>query len=77
MNKDIYKLKKPKNIKFNDLLRICEKYFGKPRIRGSHHIFKVPWFGDPRINIQKREKMAKPEQVVMVKKAIEKLEDLK
>ena len=40
---DIYKLKNPKNVKFNDLLNICIKYFGKPRIKGSHHIFKTPW----------------------------------
>jgi len=77
MNKDIEKLKNSKNVKFKDLLKICEKYFGEPRIRGSHHIFKVPWEGNPRINIQKRDKMAKPEQVVIEKKAIIKLEELK
>jgi hypothetical protein len=41
----------PKNVKFVDLLRVCVKYFGNPRIRGSHHIFKTPWRGDPGINI--------------------------
>ncbi len=64
----------PKNVSFQDLLKICEKHFGKPRIRGSHHIFKTPWQGDPRINIQKDGKMAKPYQVKMVKQALEKLE---
>ena len=66
-------LKNPNNVKFNDLLSICIKYFGKPRISGSHHIFKTPWKGDPRINIQKDEKMAKPYQVKMVIEALRKI----
>ena len=45
-----------------------------PRIRGSHHIFKTPWKGDPRINLQKDGKSAKPYQVKMVLKAIEMME---
>ena len=45
-----------------------------PRIRGSHYIFKTPWKGDPRINLQKVDKMAKFYQVRDVKKAIEKIE---
>ena len=65
----------PKNVKFNDLLNICIKYFGQPRITGSHHIFKTPWKGDPRINIQKDGKMAKPYQVKNVLKAIYRLEE--
>jgi hypothetical protein len=72
---DIDKLKNPKNVQFNDLLNICIKYFGKPRIKGSHHIFKTPWKGDPRINIQKDGKMAKPYQVKIVLKALNILEE--
>jgi len=72
-DKDI--LKNPKNVSFKDLLFICKKYFGEPRLNGSHHIFKTPWKGDPRINIQKDGKMAKPYQVKTVMKAIEKLEE--
>ena len=64
----------PENVIFKDLLNLCETYFGKPRIRGSHYIFKTPWKGDPRINLQKDGKEAKPYQVKEVKKAIEKLE---
>ena len=66
-------LSNPKNVKFDDLLKICTKYFGTPRVSGSHHIFKTPWKGDPRINIQKEDKMAKPYQVKLVLKALEKL----
>ena len=67
-------LNNPKNVSFHDLLKVCEKHFGKPRIRGSHHIFKTPWKGDPRINLQKADKMAKFYQVKDVKKAIDKME---
>ena len=72
MEKD--QLSNPKNVKFDDLLKICTKYFGNSRIKSSHHIFKTPWKGDPRINIQKEGKMAKPYQVKLVLKALEKLE---
>jgi predicted RNA binding protein YcfA (HicA-like mRNA interferase family) len=49
--------------------------FGEPRVRGSHHIFKTPWEGDPRINIQKDGNMAKPYQVKAVIRAIKKLQE--
>ncbi|MBM3699363.1 MAG: toxin HicA [Actinobacteria bacterium] len=71
MVKDV--LPNPKNVKFDDLLKICIRYFGKPRTKGSHHIFKTPWKGDPRINIQKEGNMAKPYQVKLVLKALDKL----
>ncbi|MDR0642723.1 MAG: hypothetical protein LBG07_09720 [Treponema sp.] len=73
MEKDI--LENPKNVKFVDLIQICAKYFGSPRICGSHHIFKMPWQGDPRINIQKDGNMAKEYQVKVVVKAIEKIKE--
>jgi hypothetical protein len=69
-------LDNPNNVKFIDLIHICKEYFGEPRITGSHHIFKTPWVGDPRINVQKDGKMAKPYQVKAVKAAIEKLKDV-
>ncbi len=72
--KNIDSLENIQNVLFADLLKICKKYFGKPRIRGSHYIFKTPWKGDPRINLQKVDKMAKSYQVRDVKKAIEKME---
>ncbi len=53
---------------------MCTKYFGAPRVKVSHHIFKTPWKGDPRINIQKDVKMAKLYQVKLVAKALKKLE---
>ena len=49
--------------------------FGKPRQSGSSHtIFKTPWPGDPRVNIQNAKGKAKPYQVRQVLQAIDKLE---
>ncbi|MHB8334189.1 MAG: toxin HicA [Acidimicrobiales bacterium] len=44
----------PQNIAFNDVVKVCEAFFGEPRHRsGSHVVFSMPWSGDPRINLQK------------------------
>ncbi len=64
----------PKNFKLDDLIKIFMNYFGAPRVKVSHHIFKTPWKGDLRINIQKDGKMAKLYQVKLVVKALKKLE---
>jgi len=65
----------PKNVRFVDLCKVCEHYFGKPCNRGgSHRIYKTPWKGDPRINIQNHKGKAKAYQVQQVLLAIEKLE---
>jgi hypothetical protein len=66
--------KNPNNVSFNDLCNICESYFGKPRTTGSHHIYKTPWQGDPRINIQNDKGKAKAYQVRQVIKALKTLE---
>lgn len=68
-------LKSDKNIKFKDLLKICEYFFEGPRISGSHHIFKMPWAGHPRVNIQKDGAKAKSYQVKQVREALEKLKE--
>jgi hypothetical protein len=66
----------PKNARFRDLCKICDHYFGEARQRsGSHRIYKTPWQGDPRINIQNSKGKAKAYQVKQVLLAIEKLED--
>ena len=66
----------PKGIRFNDLCKICDYYFGKARqSSSSHRIYKTPWQGDPRINIQNHKGKAKAYQVKQVLLAIEKLED--
>jgi hypothetical protein len=53
----------------------CENFFGEPRKRASsHRIYKTPWQGDPRINIQNHKGKAKAYQVKQVLLALEKLE---
>jgi len=64
----------PKGVRFTDLRKVCEYYFGKPRqSSGSHCIFKTPWPGDPRVNIQDHDGMAKPYQVRQVLQALRRL----
>ena len=66
--------REPGNVSFNDFKKVCVSYFGKPRQDGSSHaIFKTPWPGDPRVNIQNAKGKAKPYQVRQVLQAIEKL----
>ena len=66
------------NLRFARLLKIAEMFFGKPRNRGtSHYPFKMPWQGEPRINLQKgKGGKAKPYQVKQVKVALLKLRDM-
>jgi len=65
----------PKGIRFQDLCNVCDSYFGAARQAGSsHRIYKTPWQGDPRVNIQNDKGMAKAYQVKQVLKAIERLE---
>jgi hypothetical protein len=70
----------PANIKFNEARKVAEYFFsefGKPRIVGSHHVYKMPWPGDPRINIQKDGPKAKRYQVIQLIEAVDKLKALK
>ena len=67
-------IRNPKNVRFADLCRVCEYYFGKGRQKSSHNIYKTPWRGDPRINIQDDKGKGKAYQVRQVLRAIEKLE---
>ncbi len=65
----------PHNVDFEDLLKVCEKYFGAPRKRGtSHAVFTTPWAGDPRVNIQDDHGKAKAYQVRQVLRAIDRME---
>ncbi len=69
--------REPANVRFTDLLSVCEAYFGRARQSGSSHaIFKTPWPGDPRVNIQNDKGKAKAYQVRQVLLAIDKLREL-
>jgi hypothetical protein len=65
----------PSGVRFADLCRVCDHYFGEYRQdSGSHRTYKTPWKGDPRINIQNSKGKAKAYQVKQVLLAIDKLE---
>jgi len=65
----------PGDVRFADLCRVCDHYFGKHRQGGSsHRIYKMPWKGDPRVNIQNEKGKGKDYQVRQVLSAIIKLE---
>jgi hypothetical protein len=69
--------REPRNVRFADLFRICVAHFGEPRQSGtSHAIFKTPWPGDPRVNIQNDRGKAKAYQVRQVLLAIDKLQEI-
>ncbi len=70
--------REPTNIRFTDLLKVCVEFFGQLRRTGtSHTVFKTPWPGDPRINIQNDKGKAKAYQVRQVLLAIDKLKEIK
>lgn len=67
----------PAGVRFADLTKVCDHYFGEPRQSGtSHQVYRTPWQGDPRVNIQSSKGKAKPYQVKQVLQAIEKLKEV-
>jgi hypothetical protein len=65
----------PKGVRFKDLCKVCDQYFGEARQMGSsHRVYSTPWQGDPRVNIQNAKGKAKPYQVRQVLQAIQRLE---
>lgn len=75
IEKALIELKKsPSNVRYNDLCKICDDHFGEPRQQSSsHRVYKMPWRGDPRVNIQNDKGKAKSYQVRQVIKALERL----
>ncbi|OGQ86119.1 MAG: toxin HicA [Deltaproteobacteria bacterium RIFOXYA12_FULL_58_15] len=67
----------PGSVRFRDLCKVCDHFFGQARQRGtSHRVYKTLWQGDPRVNIQSHKGKAKAYQVKQVLKAIDRLEAL-
>ncbi|WP_404391096.1 toxin HicA [Humibacillus xanthopallidus] len=67
----------PRNVRYDELVKVCEHHFGPPRTSGgSHAVFKTPWPGDPRVNIQNDHGTAKAYQVRQVLAAIDKKESV-
>jgi hypothetical protein len=68
----------PQGVRFAELCLVCDHFFGPSRQRGSSHVvYKTPWIGDPRVNIQNEKGFAKVYQVKQVLKAIERLRNEK
>jgi hypothetical protein len=64
----------PADVRFADASRVASHSFGTPRNKGSsHYIWKMPWAGDPRINLQDARGKAKPYQVRQMLSAIDRL----
>ncbi|WP_448808909.1 toxin HicA [Agromyces bauzanensis] len=67
--------KSPKSITFAEACALAEAHFGPARKGSGSHvaIYKMPWQGDPRINLQRAEGgKAKEYQVKQLIKAIDK-----
>jgi hypothetical protein len=66
----------PESVRYADLFKVCVTYFGQPRQSGtSHAIFKTPWPGDPRVNIQNAKGKAKAYQVRQVLLALKRMNE--
>lgn len=77
LDEAIEELENSAEVRFARLLTICGTFFGEPRINGSHHVFRTPWPGDPRINLQEAKGgKAKRYQVRQVIKALRKLKEM-
>jgi hypothetical protein len=64
----------PAGVRFRDLCKVCDHYFGKARVSAtSHRVYRMPWIGDPRVNIQNSKGKAKTYQVRQVLWAIQRL----
>ena len=69
----------PAGVRFVDVCKVATHYFGEPRQSGtSHKVWKMPWAGDPRVNLQKAAgSKAKAYQVRQLVEAIDLLERAK
>lgn len=66
----------PQDVRFDDLVRVCAEHFGEAWQDGSSHkVYRTPWNGDPRVNVQRgKDGAAKAYQVRQVLDAIARLE---
>ncbi len=63
----------PTGVRFADACKVVTKLFGEPRQDGtSHKVWKMPWAGDPRVNMQRgKSGKAKPYQLRQAVQAID------
>ncbi|MGH7122055.1 MAG: hypothetical protein ACREFP_24190 [Acetobacteraceae bacterium] len=62
----------PKGVAFADAVKVAEHFFGQGRQSGtSHMVFKMPWPGDPGVNLQDTSGGAKVYQVRQLLRAVD------
>jgi hypothetical protein len=63
----------PATVRYAEACAVADAFFGTPRQHGtSHRIWKMPWAGDPRVNLQEGESgKAKAYQIQQLLKAID------
>ena len=67
----------PKGVAFADAVKIAEYFFGQGRQSGtSPMVFKMPWAGDPRVNLQNSGGGAKAYQVRQLLRAVDRRLDM-
>jgi hypothetical protein len=62
----------PRNVRFSDACKVADHFFGEPTQKGtSHRVWKMPWPGNPRVNMQEDKGKAKAYQVRQLLEAVE------
>jgi hypothetical protein len=62
----------PFNVRFTDACKVADHFFGEPTQKGtSHRVWKMPWPGNPRVNMQDEKGKAKAYQVRQLLEAVE------
>ena len=65
----------PRGVRFADLVKGCDHHLRLARrAGGSHRVYRTPWPGNPRVNIQNDSGAAKAYQVRQVLRAIDTLD---
>jgi hypothetical protein len=64
----------PANVRFSVACKVADAFFGAPTQHGSsHRVWKMPWPGNPRVNMQNDRGKAKAYQVRQLLEAIDRL----
>lgn len=66
----------PRDVRWNDLVKVCDYYFGEPKKKGSHRSYRIPWPEGPHVILtHTSDKDAALYQVTRALKAIKKLKE--
>jgi len=62
----------PVGVRFADACKVADHFFGEPtQKKSSHRVWKMPWPGNPRVNMQNEKGSAKAYQVRQRLEAVE------